>query len=411
LISALELLLEVPMSLKISKIVAGPALLLGLASPFLLNCGALGNLTGASCDELKTGDFANFKLEGVAPDVEAKFKGLLDAVYSVNKLTIDMETGLIESCGELGKALGMPEADLKAEPSKGEGAKKVCEAVAAKIGGIVKANAEAKLSIEIGEPKCGADVDALIDCFKGCGVTIDPGKIAANCEGGEISGKCDAECKGSCSVEGGVACKGKCDGTCEGKCDGKDAKGAACSGKCDGKCGGSCKIEGSAKCEGTCSGGCTAEIKAPKCSTEFKPPSVSADCQMNCAAKTAASVTCSPPTVKITNSGKASADIDSLIKNLQVSVPKIAKIQLGLAKRLVGQVKGLATACAALPDIAKGLVPPTGKGVIKAGFCAAQVIEISTGIGASLDLNVSASASIGGSISGSASASASGGTK
>jgi hypothetical protein len=383
------------MSTKLWKSVAGPALVIGLAAPFLMNCEALGAM-GGDCNELKTGDFANFKLEGVAPEIQASFKGLLEATFSLDKLTLEMETGLIASCGELGAALGMPETETKAEPAGGEGAKKVCAAVAAKVQGMLQASAEAKLSVEIGEPKCSADIEALTKCFAECGATVSPGEFKAACEGGEISGTCEGECKGSCSAEAGVQCTGACDGTCEGKCDGKDTTGK-CDGKCEGKCSGGCKAEGAAKCEGNCSGECSVEVKAPKCSGEFKPPSVSADCQMNCSAKTAASVTCDPPSVNIKVEGKGSADIEKLVAALQVALPKIVKIQLGTGKRLVAQVTAVAEAAAKLPDMAAGMA---GMGALKGAVCATMAVEMITGCSASVSVNVEASASVGGSVGG-----------
>ena len=385
------------MSLKLRNGVAGAGLLIGLAAPMLLNCGAIGNLTGASCDELKSGDFANFQLEGNA-EATAKFKGFLESVYTLDKLAGEMEVGLIASCGELGKAVGMSDAEVKADPGGGEGAKKVCEAVAAKVSAMIKANASAKLSVEIGEPKCYADVDALTKCFGECGVTVSPGELKASCEGGEIAGQCDAECKGTCSADAGVQCKGSCGGTCDGKCDGKDSKGS-CSGKCEGKCSGGCKLEGGAKCEGTCSGGCSVDIKAPKCTGEFKPPKVSADCQMKCAAKTAASVSCDPPTVKIKVDTKAGGDIEKLVKGLEVALPKIVKIQLGMGKRLVTTAEGLVKGVAELPKVATSLA---GKAAIKAGTCATMAVDMAAGASGSISINVKASASVGGSVGGGA---------
>ena len=120
------------------------------------------------------------------------------------------------------------------------------------------------------------------------------GEAKVSCEGGEISGKCDAECKGNCTVEAGAKCEGscggtcegsceanfagKCDGNCNGKCDGKDTKGK-CAGTCDGKCEGS----GKGSCSGTCKGSCSASApcRAGKvqgtcsggCSVDFKEPS------------------------------------------------------------------------------------------------------------------------------------------
>jgi hypothetical protein len=383
------------MSLKLWKGVAGSALLLGLASPLLMNCNGLPGIPGASCDELKTGDFANFKLEGNA-EATAKFKGFLESVFTLDKLAAEMEVGLIASCGELGTAIGMGPAEVKADPAGGEGAKKVCEAVAAKVGGMIKANAEAKLSVEIGEPKCYADIEALTKCFGECGAAISPGEFKAACEGGELAGTCEGDCSGSCSAEAGVQCKGTCSGTCEGKCDGKDSKGN-CAGKCDGKCSAGCKLEGGAKCEGTCSGGCSVEIKAPKCTGEFKPPSVSADCQMSCAAKTAASVSCDPPTVKIKVDGKAGGDIEKLVAGLQIALPKIVKIQLGMGKRLVTTAEGLVKGVAELPKVAASLA---GMAAIKAASCATMAVEMAGGASGSISINVKASASVGGSVGG-----------
>ncbi|MBW2523129.1 MAG: hypothetical protein JRI23_03095 [Deltaproteobacteria bacterium] len=400
------------MSLKLWKSVAGPALMLGLAAPVLVNCNGIPGLPGGDCNELKTGDFTNFKLEGNA-EATAKFKGFLEAVYTLDKLALEMEAGLIASCAELGKELGVAEAELAAEPSGGEGAKKVCAAVAAKISGTLKANAGAKLSLELGEPKCYVDIDAMTECLASCGASIDPGGVEASCEGGEIAGTCEGKCEGGCTAEGGVQCTGACEGTCEGKCDGKcegsastDEGGGSgecngkCDGKCEGKCSASCKMEGEAKCEGTCSGGCDVEMKAPKCTGEFKPPNVDLQCQTNCNAKTAASASCDPPTVNIKVEGEANADVEKLVAALKVSLPKIVNIQLGMGKKMVGVVEGVVTGVAELPSAAASL---GGMAALKAAACATMAVEMSGAASASINVNVEASASVGGSASGEAS--------
>jgi hypothetical protein len=335
-----------------------------------------------------------------------------------------MEAGLIASCGKLGKDLGMSDAELKAEAGGGKGAEKVCGAVSAKIKGIMKANADAKLSIDMQPPKCYADIEVMQKCFADCGSPVKGGDVKASCQGGEISGKCDAECKGSCTVEAGAQCtgtcsgscsgkceanfSGKCGGDCEGKCDGKDAKGKCagkcdgkcsaqadghCGGKCEGKCDASCEMKGQAKCEGNCSGGCSAEVKAPKCSGEFKPPSVDPSCQASCAAKGAASAKCDPPSIKIVAKGKASAEVEKLIAALQVSLPAIVKIQLGVAKKIGGSVKAVVDTGKELPSVAASA---GGKAIacVKAG------VEATVGASASVDVNVKASASVSGSASG-----------
>lgn len=390
--------------MNLKKKLSGPLLVVGLASPLMLvNCNGL-PIPGGSCDELDTGNFASFTLEGVAPDVTANIKGFVEASFNLNKLTVDLETDLIAVCGELGKAAGMGEEEVKAEPKEGEGATKVCEAVAAKVKGMLSGAGE--LKVEIGEPSCYVPIDAMVECYKGCGAAVSPGEFEASCEGGEISGTCEAECKGTCTVEAGAECGGSCGGTCEGKCDGKDSKGS-CSGKCEGKCSASCKMEGKADCKGSCSGGCSAEIKAPKCSGEFKPPKVDVSCQMNCTAATAAQATCDPPSVKVTLGGEAGADVKGLVTGIEAAVPKIIAIGTGRAKSLVAVGEGLVKQGMGLKDSIAKLTP--GLGAVKAGVCIAGALGLAKSAGASMSGSVSASASVSGSFSAGGSAEAGGG--
>jgi hypothetical protein len=417
------------------KLVATPVMMLGLASPLLVNCGGgggLGNLGGGAlgdladaaggCDEMKSGDFSALTFKGGA---DAKIKGFLKASFELNKVALQMETDLIASCAELGKALGVADAELAAEPSGGKGAEKVCGAVAAKVSATMKANADAKISVEIGEPKCHADIEAMNKCLGDCGSPVTPGKLEASCQGGEISGQCDAECKGKCTVEAGAECKGtckascsgKCDagfkgscgGKCDGKCDGKDSKGAACAGTCDGKCdakaegtcsgtcegncSAACEVKGQAKCSGSCSGGCSAELKAPKCSGSYTPPSVDPSCQVSCAGQAAASIKCDPPEVRVVANGKASADVYKVISGLSKALPKIVKIQLGTAKTVTAAGEGVIKTGG---EMAGSLTSAGGKAIacVKAG------VEATTGATASVSINVKASASVSGSAKG-----------
>jgi hypothetical protein len=423
------------MSVNRWKLFAMPVVMLGLASPLLVNCGAVptGALPGplkdaadaaGGCDEMKTGGFADLKFQGGA-QVEGKIKGFLDASYSLNKVVADMELGLIASCGKLGKDLGLSDAELKADAGGGKGAEKVCGAVSAKLSGVLKANADAKLTVQVDPPKCYADIDFMTKCLGDCGSPVTGGKLEASCKGGEISGKCDAECKGQCTVDAGAACtgtckascsgkcevgfKGTCGGKCDGKCDGKDSKGAACagtcegkcdakaegtcSGTCEGKCSGSCELKAAAKCSGSCTGGCSAEIKAPKCSGDFEPPNVSVECQMQCTAKSAATATCDPPNVRVVASGKANAEATKLIAALQASLPDIVKVQLGSAKKLSGAVQGVSKAGVEVKDVAL-------KAGGKAAACVAAGIQASASASASIDVNIKASASVNASASG-----------
>lgn len=383
------------------KKACAPLLLVGLASPMMINCGALNavaNAAGAGCPAataLDTGDFTNVNLAG---DAKGELKGFLEAVYDTKKLSLETESSLIASCGELGKALGLDEAGLKAEPGGGDGAKKVCGAVSDKIKAMVAEAGEAKLVVTVTEPKCNIDVDQMLGCYKDCGVTVDPGALDAACDGGEISGQCEAECKGSCSVEASASCNGQCDGNCTGKCDGKPLKdGAICTGKCEGKCDATCKMAASGKCEGTCSGGCSATVKAPQCSGTFKPPSVDLSCQIGCGSKALKMVTCKPPRVKVTTEGKAKTDLSKLVKALETALPKIADIELGLGKRAKAQAEALATYAAKMPEVAKA-------GGTQGVVCVANATDVGQKALATISATVDVSVSVKVSASGSASA-------
>ncbi|MEM9692961.1 MAG: hypothetical protein AAGA56_10475, partial [Myxococcota bacterium] len=60
--------------------VSAPALIIGLASPALINCDSLGSLPGVGCPGLESGDFSNLKVEG---GVEAQVKGILNGVVNL----------------------------------------------------------------------------------------------------------------------------------------------------------------------------------------------------------------------------------------------------------------------------------------------------------------------------------------
>jgi hypothetical protein len=132
------------MSVNRWKLISMPVVMLGLASPLLVNCsggipgvktpGIVDDLAGAAsgCDEMKDGDFAKVTVKG-GGQVEAKIKGFLEAAHGFSKVTLEMQADLIKSCTELGLAVGVPEADLKSEVQDDKAVEKACNAVAAKV--------------------------------------------------------------------------------------------------------------------------------------------------------------------------------------------------------------------------------------------------------------------------------------
>jgi hypothetical protein len=344
-------------------------LLLGLASPLLVNCGLLGSIPGAGCPALKDGNFADLKISGGA-EVEGQLKGFLEGVYKYDQLVIKMETDLIAACAELGKAAGMDDAALAAEANGGEGAKKVCGDVAAKVDGIIKAAADATITVEIGEPTCFVDVNGALDCLKGCSASLDAGQLEAACDG-DIS----------CSIEAGGECNGSCAGNCEGTCDGNESTGS-CAGTCEGKCDASCRV----KAEGGCSG-------SAQCSGSFTPPTADIGCFAQCGGAIAGSVSCDPPTIDVKVEGSADS-LKDLVVGIKGAIPKIINIGKGTAKAAISAGESMATQVAALGDVAS-------KGGLQAIGCIAQAGGAVASATAGLTLNVEASVTISGSVTGS----------
>lgn len=383
------------------KKLSGPVLLMGLASPALMNCNGLPGIPGLDCKGLETGDFSDLKLAGEA---EATVKGFLNASVELDKFVVEMEAGLIASCQEFGTALGMDEAELKAEPKGGEGAKKVCDAVIAKIGAMYEAAGSLELELKFEEPRCEVDLAALESCWAECDAAFKPGSAEVECEGGEISGECSGKCEGECSLEAGAECSGECKGTCEGKCEGKDSSGS-CDGKCEGKCSGECVVEAKGECGGTCRGKCDVKMEAPSCSGEVKPPSIDPSCQTNCGIKTAGSVKCHPPalTVDVKGDAKMEGDVKTLVEAIKIALPKILKIQLGIAKKFPSKIEAMVDSGAKLA----GNVSALGSDP-KIAICLTGAGDLVGSASASFKVNVEVSADVSASAKGEASGEAGG---
>jgi hypothetical protein len=375
------------MSVNRWKLFSMPVVVLGIASPMLIDCGgklpggnglgeALSDVKGAAegCDEFKSGNFASLDMKGDAK-VQSKVKAFLQVSYDVNKVVVDLEGDLITSCAALGKDLGMPEAELKVTAGGGKGAEKVCTAVAAKLKSMLGAQAEAKLAVEFDPPKCYADVDGMMKCMESCGSPIEPGKLEASCSGGEISGSCDAECKGKCTVEAGAECTGTCR--------------AACSGSCSG----GCEVKAAAKCSGSCSGGCSATVKEPKCSGEFKPPTVDVECQQSCGNRAAASAKCDPPNVRVTANGKLNTEVTKLISALNKNLPAIIRLSAGTAPKVKVGAEGLV-------KTGEGMIKVAGDAGGKALACIKAGVDATVNATTSVNLEVKASVSVSASATG-----------
>jgi hypothetical protein len=373
---------------------------------------------------------ANFGMKG---ELEGKVKAALSAGATLKNLAAEVEGDVSLACGNLAKDLGATDDQIKpAEEGPGKKAEAAC-GVAVKLLGQVKAKAKisGKLNVKVVPPKCSASMDAMASCAGECSADVKGPEAEVKCEGGEISGTCEAECKGSCTVEAGAKCEGTCSGSCEGsceaefsgscggacegKCDGQastagdknkgvckgtcegkcsaNAKGK-CGGKCGGKCSAACEVKGQAKCEGTCSGECSVKMKAPKCSGTVKPPEMSAECKANCDAKVNAKVECTPASVTLEASGAADAEAFGKLKGaIEKNLPGILKVTLGMKARLEGVV---AQVKASIEGV-KAAVSGGGSAALKIAGCFAASLKAQAEASVSINVSVKASASASGS--------------
>jgi len=397
-----------------------------LLVPLLVDCGGKGmpgvpGVPGASCpadiSDPSAVFNANFGLDG---QVEGQVKGALAAGANLQRLAAEIEGEVAMACGELAKDLGAADIEPK-EQGPGKKAEAACQAAVKAIGDM-KAKAQGQLKVEVVPPKCYASMNAMAECAGQCSADVKPGEAKVECEGGEISGKCEGECKGQCTVEAGAQCEGscggscsgkcegeisgQCDGKCTGKCDGKDVKGAKCTGVCDGKCAGeakasckgtckgscdaSCTMEAKGSCSGMCSGSCNVEFKEPKCSGEVKPPEMSAECKANCDAQVSGKVECVPAQVSASIDGSADAEAAGKLKAaLEKHLPALLKVTMGMKGRLEGVGENVTAAI----EGGKAAVEAGGAAALKVAGCFVASAQASAEASVQINVSVQASAS------------------
>jgi len=367
---------------------------------------------------------ANFGLEG---ELEGKVKAALSAGAHLQEIAAEMEAEVATACGNLAKDLGADEAAITPkEEGPGKKAEAACDA-AVKLVNDFKAKAKGSLKVDAKPPRCEASMSATADCAAKCDANVKPGEAKVECEGGEISGTCDAKCEGSCTVDAGAKCEGtcngsckgecsaeisgKCDGTCNGKCDGKDSKGkcagtcegsckgtadAACNGTCKGECSASCEMKATGECKGTCNGKCSVEMKEPKCSGEVKPPEMSAECKANCDAEVKADMECQPASVFVKIDGAADAEAATKLRAaLTKNLPALFKVTMGMQSK----VEGVADNVKASLEGVQAAVQGGGAAALKVAGCFASSLKAQADASVQINVSVKASASASGSAS------------
>lgn len=333
-----------------------------------------GAAKAAACPEWGKGNAIGASFTGDAA-LNAEIAAFVQASMDIERVANQAYVNVTNACVKMGKDLGIPDAQLQGTAT--DSASAPCNAVAAKIDTIIKANAAVKVAYQ--PPRCTMDANFKANCEAECGLEVEPAKVVAECEPAQLSGYCQGTCTGQC--------EGTCTGECQGTCEAKDAQGR-CVGACNGTCKGSCDATCHAKCEGT--------WKAPRCEAEVKPGSVEAECSANCEASANVRASCQPPKLDVQTSASAEA-MTTLVATLKANLPALIQAQLRLGKQLAGDIKIVVDTGNKL----RGQLEGAGG---KAFACVSAAVTAMAQASVKINVSVKASAS----VSGKAGASASG---
>jgi hypothetical protein len=264
----------------------------------------------------------------------ATLEAFLAAAAEFSDAAIGVQNDLLAACQRMGRALGMPEADLAG--SGPEGTRTVCGAVTDRYRSelqAVRAATSARVEFQTRPPRCEVSVDAYARCVGECEANVDPGSVEVRCEGGEIRGRCTAQCTGRCAVDVAGQCGGTCEGICEGRCAATASDGS-CAGRCEGTCRGRCVVEAQASCSGECRGGCSVAMQEPYCTGRMQPPSASAECRAACDARLDAQARCTPGETRLTISGGIEPSMQPRVEALQRATAEGLSAILTLRERV-----------------------------------------------------------------------------
>ena len=342
------------------------------------SCDALGPATdplaAAACPELRGGAMngqftADAKSNGT-------IRAFVQASADLRDVSLAMEAQVSDACMRMGTDLGVPPAQMQpAQGGQGAGARAqgACQAVYARIDGILRAAGNAQLTVSYSPPECRFAADAYASCAAQCNVSVDPGYVVAHCQPGRLSGYCQGTCTGSCD--------GTCNGECQGSCSARNAQGQ-CAGNCTGTCRG--------QCTATCHAQCQGQWQAPRCEVDARAPSADAKCDASCKAHAVITAQCTPARVNVQGAA-AMADVARLIATLQANLPALVTAQIGYGKRLAGDIQALA-------DVSGDLARILGDVGAHATACIAAAGSELVEAQASIRVSVSVSANISGRV-------------
>jgi hypothetical protein len=292
-----------------------------------------------------------------------KLESFMSASVTFMGAAQDLHGVLLDACQDIGRRLGVSEAQM-ALPDGTPDVRTACDAASAALRAELQdLRVQAKLEIDVQAtpPQCDIRVDAYASCAAQCDATVDPGKLEVQCEGGEIVGQCNGACQGDCQVGGTW-------------------------------------VSGQAQCAGLCRGDCSVAFVEPRCTGTMRPPSVQAECAAACNAKLDAEARCTPGEAHLMVRGAVASNIEERLARVRGAIEGAGGAVLATrAKlgRLVGSGKLLLRAADDVPQA-------IGNIGMSAAACAAESAAGIINASASISISFEASVSVSGAITGSA---------
>jgi hypothetical protein len=339
--------------------------------------GGVSTVEMAACPELGGGAMsASFDANARA---NTTIRAFVQAAGDLARVAGQAEAEVGMACENIGADLGVSAAQMAPQRDESR-TRAACNAVSQRIDEILAQGAGASLKAQVTPPECSVNASIEANCKGQCSAEIDPGYVRANCQPGQLYGRCEGSCTGSCG--------GTCNGTCQGQCTGSTDVSGKCNGQCNGECQGSC--------QGDCKGSCSIEFQEPKCAVAMKPPSADARCEASCKADAELQAQCTPGQVRIEGAVTV-GEFPALVATLQENLPALIKAQVQYGVRIADDIQILVRTGAELPR-AFGQISG------RAASCIAAAANATLRAQASIRVSVQVSASI------SAKAGASGGT-
>jgi hypothetical protein len=321
----------------------------------------------AACPELGGGAAgATFDADARA---NATIGAFVQAAGDLARAAAEAEALVGAACESMASDLGIDPASMARQANESR-TQAVCRAVTARMDGILAQGAAGSLKAQVAPPQCTARANVDASCKGQCTAEIDPGYVRANCQPGQLYGRCEGSCTGSCN--------GTCSGTCKGQCAGSTQGSGACNGQCNGECQGSC--------DGDCKGGCSLEFQEPKCAVAMQPPTADARCEASCRADAELQAQCTPAVVRIDSQVNA-GELPLLVGTLQENLPALILVSVQYGERIADDIQILVRAGAELPNA-------LGHLSARAGSCIAAAANATLRAQASIRVSVQASASV-----------------